>query len=78
MLRPLCVCGEGSGEPALACLMSGLGVRELSMSSVRTARVRYALRSILYCDAEEIAAKALAYGTPDEAGELLAQFRYGV
>ena len=30
--RPVCVCGEEAGDADFACLLAGLGIRELSMS----------------------------------------------
>jgi phosphoenolpyruvate-protein phosphotransferase len=40
----LCVCGEAAGDPETACLLVGMGVRQLSMSPLRAARVRQMLR----------------------------------
>ena len=42
--RSVCVCGEEAGEPDFACLLIGLGVRELSLSPSRGAAVRQAIR----------------------------------
>lgn len=70
--RPVCVCGEEAGEPGFACLLAGLGVRELSLSPRRAARVRHALRGVLCRDAEAVAHKALGCGSPEEVHELLA------
>jgi hypothetical protein len=39
--RPVSVCGEEGVEPGFACLLAGLGVRELSLSPGRAARVRH-------------------------------------
>jgi phosphoenolpyruvate-protein phosphotransferase len=47
--REACVCGEAAGDPETACLLVGLGVRQLSMSPLRAARVRLMLRGIT-CD----------------------------
>ncbi len=41
---PLSVCGEAAGDPALAPVLVGLGVRQLSMSPARAAAVRHVLR----------------------------------
>jgi phosphoenolpyruvate-protein phosphotransferase len=70
--RPVCVCGEEAGEPGFACLLAGLGVRELSLSPGRAARVRHALRGVRCRDAEEVAHKALGCSSPEEVRELLA------
>ena len=37
--RSVCICGEAAGNPTIACLLIGLGVRELSMSPIRSAHV---------------------------------------
>jgi phosphotransferase system enzyme I (PtsI) len=69
---PVCVCGEEAGEPGFACLLVGLGVRELSLSPGRGARVRHALRGVRCRDAEELAHKALGCSSPEEVRALLA------
>ena len=46
---PVCVCGEQAGDADFACLLVGLGIRELSLSPSRAAAVRQALRRI-HCD----------------------------
>lgn len=43
--RPVSVCGEAAGDPLAALVLVGLGFRTLSMSPVRAARVRSAIRS---------------------------------
>ena len=70
--RPVCVCGEEAGEPGFACLLAGLGARELSLSPGRAALVRQALRGVRCQDAEVFAHKALGCGSPEEVRELLA------
>lgn len=70
--RPVCVCGEEAGEPGFACLLAGLGVRELSLSPGRAARVRQALRGVRCQDAEELARKALGCSSPEEVRDLFA------
>ncbi|HVJ21663.1 MAG TPA: phosphoenolpyruvate--protein phosphotransferase, partial [Polyangiaceae bacterium] len=42
--KSLTVCGEAAGDPMAACLLVGMGARRLSMSPVRAARVRDAIR----------------------------------
>jgi phosphoenolpyruvate-protein phosphotransferase/dihydroxyacetone kinase phosphotransfer subunit len=57
------VCGELAGDPAAAVLLSGLGVRELSMAPPLIAEVKQALRSVSLTDAAVAARRAL--GAPD-------------
>jgi phosphoenolpyruvate-protein phosphotransferase len=72
---PVCVCGEEAGEADFACLLVGLGIRELSMTPVRAAPVRYTLRTADYPTLHELANQALRCVTPGEARQLFARFR---
>lgn len=73
--RPVCVCGEEAGDPDFACILMGLGIRELSMSPSRAASVRHALRHIKCCEASEMANAALQCRTPKQVRELVQRFR---
>ncbi len=53
------MCGEAAGEPRAACLLAGIGVRKLSMSPVRAARVRATLRRQRHRDLKALAEEAL-------------------
>jgi phosphoenolpyruvate-protein kinase (PTS system EI component) len=53
------VCGEAAGEPALAALFVGLGVRELSVAPARVDEVRAAVRSVSREGANAMARVAL-------------------
>ena len=70
---PVCVCGEEAGEPDFACLLVGLGVRELSMTPERAAVVRHAILKIDCPTAQELANQALRCATPKEVMQLFAQ-----
>jgi len=72
--RPVCICGEAAGYPLIACLFVGLGIRELSMSPVRAAQVRYVLRKISSVDSEELAAKVLNCSNVQKIESLLLEF----
>jgi phosphotransferase system enzyme I (PtsI) len=56
---PVSVCGQMAADPALALLLIGLGVDELSMVDSAVPVVRRAIRSVSMCEAQEIAEKAL-------------------
>ena len=71
---PICVCGEEAGEPEFACLLIGLGVRELSLSPARAAGVRDALRKIDCQRASEVAGAALGCRTPQQVRKLLREW----
>jgi phosphoenolpyruvate-protein phosphotransferase (PTS system enzyme I) len=58
--RPCGVCGEAAGDPALACVLTGLGVTSLSMSAPALPAVRSALaaHTIDQCRSAATAARA--------------------
>jgi len=66
------VCGELAGDPPAAVLLSGLGVRELSMSPPLVPEVKVALRSVTLADAADAAERALTAEDADEARRLAA------
>ncbi len=59
-------CGEMSSDPAIAILLVGLGIDEISASPVTLPKIKKAIRSIRYSDAKEIAQRALALHTGKE------------
>lgn len=63
------VCGEIAGDPALAILLLGFGIHQLSMSPVALPRVKKMIRSVSRKQAKEIAAKAIQFKTGDEIKE---------
>jgi len=68
---PVCVCGEEAANVAFACLLIGLGIRELSLSPSRADDVRTALRNIKCQDAERVASNALQCRKPQDVRELV-------
>lgn len=64
-------CGEMSGDPAIAILLLGLGIDEISTSPVVLPTVKKAIRSISYQDARLIAQEALQFHTGAEVREFL-------
>lgn len=69
--RDLCVCGEAAGDAAMACLLVGLGVRCLSMSPVRAADVRAAIRRTQHAALEELAKQAARADSAESIKDLL-------
>lgn len=61
------VCGEAAGDPALACLLVGLGVTGLSMGAAALPLVRAALARHARADCVRAAAAARAAATADAA-----------
>ncbi|MBI4373087.1 MAG: phosphoenolpyruvate--protein phosphotransferase [Candidatus Omnitrophica bacterium] len=60
------VCGEMGGDPAMALLLLGLGIDQLSMSSFALPKVKKTIRSVTFKQAKDIAARALEFTTGDE------------
>ncbi|MBE6385050.1 MAG: phosphoenolpyruvate--protein phosphotransferase [Lentisphaerae bacterium] len=69
---PVSVCGQMAADPALAVLLVGLGVHELSMVDSALPIVRRAIRSVSMYDAVQAAEKALACGRAAEVEEIVA------
>lgn len=69
---PVAVCGEMAGEPALAALLVGLGVSELSMAPNHILTVREALASYRMADLRVIAERAATAETVAAANRALA------
>lgn len=65
--RPVGVCGESAGDPAMAVVLAGLGVATLSMSARSIPAVSSVLRSITLAQAQELAEVALNARTAQEA-----------
>jgi phosphoenolpyruvate-protein kinase (PTS system EI component) len=70
--RTVAVCGEAAGDPAAVPLLLGLGVRELSMSPVRIAAAKQAVRRTDLAAARRLAEQALAAGSAAAVRRLLA------
>jgi len=64
------VCGEAASEPAVAVLLLGLGVDELSVAPARVDLIRATLRATRYDEAATVAAAALDARTVEEALDL--------
>jgi phosphoenolpyruvate-protein phosphotransferase (PTS system enzyme I) len=72
--KELCVCGEMAGDAGAACLLVGLGARQLSMSPVRAGRVRVAIRQSRCSALTELAEQALSADSVATVKALLRDF----
>jgi phosphoenolpyruvate-protein phosphotransferase len=70
---PVSICGEAAGDPDIAPLLVGLGIRRLSMSPMRAARVRMALRQCRLDTVEAVAREALGCTSVDTVLRRLGQ-----
>jgi phosphotransferase system enzyme I (PtsI) len=59
---PITVCGEMAGEPMLAPVLVGLGIRELSMSAVSVPEVKAMIREMTVAGAEALVCRIPASG----------------
>ena len=69
---PVSVCGEAASDPAAACLLVGMGVRNLSIHPFLTARVRQTIRQVTLSRAHSIANDCLAASTVKDLKAILA------
>lgn len=65
--RLIGVCGEAAGDPLLALVLVGVGIRSLSMAAGKIQAVKAALALHTQAQCEAIAEAALAQPTPEEA-----------
>ncbi len=66
-VRPVGVCGEAAGDPAMAVVLVGVGVASLSMTARSIPAVAAVLKTVTLDQARDIAAKALAAPSVAEA-----------
>ncbi|MDD5170065.1 MAG: phosphoenolpyruvate--protein phosphotransferase [Syntrophales bacterium] len=74
----LTVCGEAAGTPAGACLLVGMGVRNLSMNPFQAACVCNILRQLTLEQAEAAFRDALRATTPEDVRQIVASALRGV
>ena len=65
--KPVGVCGEAAADPALAVVLTGLGVTSLSMGAASIPYVRTTLAKYTLAQCERAAAAARATESADEA-----------
>ncbi|AKV02596.1 Phosphoenolpyruvate-protein phosphotransferase of PTS system [Labilithrix luteola] len=71
--RAVSLCGAMASDPLAACLLVGLGLRELSMEAAAIPEIKEAIRRLTVEEAEAIALRALACDSADAVEELLAR-----
>jgi phosphotransferase system enzyme I (PtsI) len=65
--KPVGVCGEAAADPALAVVLTGLGVTTLSMTARSIAAVATVLKTVTLAEAQELAKLALSAPSAAEA-----------
>ena len=71
---PVTVCGEMAGEPMVAPMLLGLGIRELSMSAVSVPEVKATIRQMTRAGCEELVAKVTKLATAAEVRALVSDY----
>ncbi len=71
---PVTVCGEMAGDPLIAPILVGLGIRELSMSAVSVAEVKAMIRRMSKHDVEALVKAARKLPTATEIRSLVADY----
>ena len=69
--KPISVCGEMAADKKAAIVLTGLGLRKLSMGAASAAAVKCALASVTVKECEELAARVLDCATAGEVEKIL-------
>jgi phosphotransferase system enzyme I (PtsI) len=75
---PCTVCGEMAGEPMIAPVLVGLGIRELSMSAVSIPEVKAAVRQMTVEDTEKLVAKVKNLPTASDVRAVVTDYVFGL
>jgi phosphotransferase system enzyme I (PtsI) len=75
---PVAVCGEMAGEPMIAPVLIGLGVRELSMSAVSMPEVKAAIRQMHTTEAEALVTRVRDLPTTADVRAVVTDYVFGL
>jgi phosphotransferase system enzyme I (PtsI) len=75
---PVTVCGEMAGEPMIAPVLLGLGIRELSMSAVSVPEVKATIRAMSVDDARQLVKRIEKLPTAAEVRAMVSDFVFGL
>ncbi len=64
------MCGEMAAEPAIALLLVGMGIDELSTSAIAVPKIKKVIRSISYAEVVDFARDMLTYDRADKIREM--------
>jgi phosphotransferase system enzyme I (PtsI) len=70
---PVSICGAMASDPLAACLLIGLGLKDLSMEAAAIPEIKEALRRVTVTECERAAEAALACDSSDAVEELVAR-----
>ncbi len=77
---PVTVCGEMAGEPMIAPVLIGLGIRELSMSAVSVPEVKAAIRAMMAAEDTEALVQRVVktVATSAEVRAMVSAYMFGI
>jgi phosphoenolpyruvate-protein phosphotransferase (PTS system enzyme I) len=75
---PVTVCGEMAGEPMIASVLVGLGIRDLSMSAVSIPEVKDAVRHMAVEDTQRLVARVKTVATSAEVRAIVSAYMFGI
>jgi len=75
---PVTICGEMAGEPMIAPVLLGLGIRELSMSAVSVPEVKATIRKMSVTDNEALIKRIEKLPTAAEVRAMVSEYVFGL
>jgi phosphoenolpyruvate-protein phosphotransferase (PTS system enzyme I) len=75
---PVTVCGEMAGEPMIAPVLFGLGIRELSMSAVSIPEVKATVRQITHVETQALVEKVRPLPTAADVRAVVTDYVFGL
>jgi phosphotransferase system enzyme I (PtsI) len=75
---PVAVCGEMAGEPMIAPVLVGLGIRELSMSAVSMPEVKAAIRQMRTREGEGLVSRIRDLPTTTDVRAVVTDYVFGL
>jgi phosphotransferase system enzyme I (PtsI) len=75
---PVTICGEMAGEPMIAPVLVGLGIRELSMSAVSVPEVKATIRNMTVPDTEALVKRIEKLPTAAEVRAMVSEYVFSL
>ena len=75
---PVTECGEMAGEPTIAPVLLGLGIREMSMSAVSVPEVKATIRVLAVSETETLMLKIKKLQTAAEVRAMVSEYVFGL
>jgi len=75
MGKPVSMCGDMAGDPAMAILLLGMGFDSISVAPQFIPEIKYAIRRATSTDAEQLVQEVLAQATSAEVRAILDRIR---